>query len=305
MKHYFTAIAMAVQLSYCLIGCAGNDQGVSIPAGPDSVATTATPAPAYGSNNGKYLTVSNIKVYYEEYGKGTPLLLLHGGLSTIKGLAPIIPGLAAHYRVIAIDAPGQGRSEQMEVLSFKGMAAIYAQMIDALQLDSAYVYGFSVGGITALHLAASNPAKVKRTIVHSAVNHLDGYNELFYNSHEMTVADMERDGQWWIQSHIKNNPQPDKWKKFINDLRQMWIPHEFVDDATLKSIRTPVMIVQGDGDMIKLENAVKLKTLIPGSQLCILPNATHFVLNENPDLLKEALITYLQNKPKNKFELSN
>lgn len=302
MKHLIS-IAIGPMLLIGLLSCSGNHSSMEKPASDNTTATVATVP--YGSNNGSYVKAGNARIYYEEYGKGVPLLLFHGGLSSIKGLASIIPALSQHYRVIAIDAPGQGRSEQIDTLSFKNMAAVYAQITEALQLDSVYVYGFSVGGITALHFAANNPDKVKRTIVHSAVNHLDGYNELFYNSHEMTVADMERDGQWWIQSHIKKNPQPDKWKKFINDLRQMWIPHEFVEEATLKSIRTPVMIVQGDGDMIKLESAVKLKTLIPGSNLCILPNATHFVLDENPDLLKEALISYLQNKPKNKFALSN
>lgn len=258
----------------------------------------------YGSNNGKYLTVKGVKLYYEEYGQGTPLFLLHGGLSSIKGMASLIPKLSEHFKVIVIDAPGQGRSEQLNVLSFQGMAATYSKMIDVLKFDSIYLYGFSVGAITAMHLAADRPDKVKRAVFHSGVSDLDGYNELFYNSHEMTVQDIERDGQWWLTEHLKRSPQGDQWKKFINDLRGMWIPHEFITDVKLASIKCSTLITQGDKDMIKLEIAVEMKKLIPASQLCVLPNTTHFVLSENPELLLDILVPFFQDKKNRAFELT-
>src|ERR1700730_19427673 len=68
----------------------------------------------YGSNNGKYQNVNGLKLYYEEYGKGTPLLLIHGGLSSIKDVALLIPELSKKFRVIAVDCPGYGRSEQAD-----------------------------------------------------------------------------------------------------------------------------------------------------------------------------------------------
>src|SRR5688572_17084539 len=71
----------------------------------------------YGSNNGKYQTIQGIKIYYEEYGGGMPLLLLHQGLGSIENLSGIIPELAKHFRVIAPDAPGHGRSEHADSLS--------------------------------------------------------------------------------------------------------------------------------------------------------------------------------------------
>ena len=75
----------------------------------------------YGSNNGKYLSIRGAKVYYEEYGKGTPLLLLHGGFGSISNFNQVIGPLSKNYRVIAIDSPGQGRSEQIEAyLYIKG-----------------------------------------------------------------------------------------------------------------------------------------------------------------------------------------
>ena len=118
----------------------------------------------YGSNSGKQLTIKDTKIYYEEYGSGLPLLLLHGGFGSIHDFEQVIPGLANHFRVIAVDSPGHGRSEQADSLSFELMANYISEMIDKLQLDSVYVIGYSDGGITALLLASRQHTKVKRVI---------------------------------------------------------------------------------------------------------------------------------------------
>src|SRR5688572_165664 len=101
-----------------------------------SIVSFAQRATPYGSNNGKYQNVNGVKLYYEEYGRGTPLLLIHGGLSSIEGMGPLIPDLAKKYRVIAVDCPGQGRSEQTPTLSYQVMADYFSKMIDLLKLDS-------------------------------------------------------------------------------------------------------------------------------------------------------------------------
>src|SRR5690349_1922481 len=88
----------------------------------------------YGSNNGKYRNINGIRLYYEEYGKGIPLLLIHGGLSSIKDVAILIPELSKKFRVIAVDCPGYGRSEQADSLSYQLMADYFSKMIDLLRL---------------------------------------------------------------------------------------------------------------------------------------------------------------------------
>src|SRR5690349_9692459 len=99
----------------------------------------------YGSNDGKYVTVKNRKMYFEEYGQGAPLLLLSGGgLSrSIRDFGKCIPELSKKYRVIAPDTPGQGRSEQTDSLSYDLITECMSQLIDSLKLDSAYVMGLS------------------------------------------------------------------------------------------------------------------------------------------------------------------
>jgi hypothetical protein len=116
----------------------------------------------YGSNNGSYITIKNVKIYYEEYGQGIPLILLHGGFGSISHFKNVIEPLSKKYRVIAMDSPGQGRSEQIDSMSYQIYANYYAEFIDNLKLDSVYVLGWSDGGNSAFILAYDRPDKVKK-----------------------------------------------------------------------------------------------------------------------------------------------
>ena len=93
----------------------------------------------YGSNNGKYVSIFNKKIYYEEYGTGMPLILLEGGMKSIKDFSLCIPELSKHFRVIAPDDPGQGMSEMLDKMTYDLLAAYVSKLINMLKLDSAYV----------------------------------------------------------------------------------------------------------------------------------------------------------------------
>src|SRR5664279_1990959 len=102
---------------------------------------------SYGSNNGKYLVIFNKKVYYEEYGQGPPLIMLEGGMKSISDFSLCIPELSKHFRVILPDDPGQGRSEMLDTMTYDLLAGYVSKLIDVLRLDSAYIMGWSDGGI--------------------------------------------------------------------------------------------------------------------------------------------------------------
>ena len=132
----------------------------------------------YGSNKGKFVTINSTKIYYEEYGKGTPLLMLHGGLGDISDFEKVIPNLSKKFRVIIPDAPGLGRSEYAEnLLSYNLLADYNSKFIDQLKLDSLYVIGWSDGANTALILAKNRPEKVKKMIISGANYKLSGFTK--------------------------------------------------------------------------------------------------------------------------------
>ena len=246
----------------------------------------------YGSNNGKYLLVNGKKIYYEEYGTGIPLILLHGGISNMSSFGTVIPELSKEFRVIAIDVPGEGRSEMLDSISFQILASHVSNMIDILKLDSVYVYGYSVGGIIALHLTADRPDKVKMAVISSANYNYDGFDSTF-GGDKLGPEFMEAYPKFWLEEHESKALQKGKWKKYIQDFNKLWSPREFVPEAKLKQIVNPVLIVLGDRDMIKPEHGLKMYNLIKGSQLAILPNTTHFVLWERPYLISRTVLDFL------------
>jgi pimeloyl-ACP methyl ester carboxylesterase len=253
----------------------------------------------YGSNNGKYQTVNGVKLYYEEYGQGTTLLLIHGGLSSIENFASVIPKLSEKFRVIAVDCPGQGRSEQAPSLSYQLMADYFSKMIDLLKLDSVYVFGYSDGGNVALLMAADRPDKVKKAAAFAAASHTSGYYpEATAGLAHLTPEIFEKDFRWWLEPHLQRTPQKDKWKKFVQDFRAMCATPVIVPDDKLKKISSRVLIVQGDNDIVKPDHAVQLYQSIKGSQLCIVPAASHFILMEKPELLNQLVIEFLTKEPK-------
>jgi pimeloyl-ACP methyl ester carboxylesterase len=249
----------------------------------------------YGSNNGKYVSIFNKKIYYEEYGKGVPLILLEGGMKSIKDFSLCIPTLQKHFRVIAPDDPGQGRSEMLDTLTYDLLAEYVSKLIDILKLDSAYVMGWSDGGIAALILSAKRPDKIKKVIVVGA-----NYKKNGYVSFDSTKKDtshilgpdfkLSPEDQKWADGFFIANR--DQWKKIINDRMVMWYQDTLFPKELFNEMKIPIMVVSGDRDMIRLEHTIEMYRLIKKGELCILPNTTHDVFTERPELIDNIAIEF-------------
>ena len=276
MKHLFYPLIMCLVLSCCK-------------------QTENAEAPVrYGSNNGRYLTIRNTKIYYEEYGKGAPLLLLHQGLGSIESLGGIIPELSRHFRVIAYDAPGHGRSEQADSLSGALLADYGSALIDQLKLDSVYVMGWSMGGNTALLLAANRPDKVKRAISGASNSKSTGLTQEGRDLLKEYTVEAVKEDKDWLANYQKLNPQPDKWVKFWEDNQKMWGREIKVPDEKLSSIAIPVLVIRGDRDMIRLEHSIEMYRLLKKGQLCIYPNIGHGMPELKGDMLCRIAIDFLK-----------
>lgn len=252
----------------------------------------------YGSNNGKQLSINSTNLYIEEYGSGTALLLLHGGIGSIYNFRQVIPELANHFRIIAVDSPGRGRSEQADSLSYQLMADYFSQLIDTLELDSVYVIGHSDGGNTALLLAYDRPDKVKRILVTGANYNVDGLTseaiDLFKKLDPQFVQNHQ---QKWLLDYKTKSPDKDNWEKLIIDSKKMLLEHTVIDDSRLNKIKCRTMVVMGDRDWaVKLEHGLGLYRNINGCELCVLPNTPHDPFNSSPDLMIDIAIDFLSKK---------
>jgi pimeloyl-ACP methyl ester carboxylesterase len=249
----------------------------------------------YGSNNGKYVEIFNKKIYYEEYGSGTPLILLEGGMKSISDFSLCIPELSKHFRVIAPDDPGQGRSEMLDTMTYDLLAEYVSKLIDILKLDSAYIIGWSDGGIAALILSVKRSDKIKKVLVSGA-----NYTKYAYMSSDSTKKDtlkllapdyqLSPEDQKWADGYFIANRA--SWKKIVNDRMVMWYQELLFPRELFSEMKIPVMIVSGDRDIIKLEHSIEMYRLIKKGQLCILPDTSHDVFIEKPDLINTIALNF-------------
>ena len=248
----------------------------------------------YGSNNGKYIPINNTELYYEEYGKGTPLLMLHGGTVSISSFRNVIPDLSKQFRVIAVDTPGHGRSQQAPTMTYPLMADYFSKFIDALRLDSVYVIGWSDGGIIAMLLAADRPEKIKRVIASGAQFDQNGYTELgrqFIKN--VNLETIEKEWGSWVANYKSNAYKTNDWKNFITDLIKMWSAEVYVPAEKVKRIKARFLTVLGDRDIISITHGDEMHEAIKGSELLVLPNTSHSVFKERPELFNTFAIEFL------------
>jgi len=230
----------------------------------------------YGNNPaaGKYATVRGIKLYYEAYGAGPPLLLLHGNGGSSKEFAKTIPYFAKRYRVIAMDSRAHGKSvDRADSLSFEMLADDCAALLTHLRLDSAYVLGWSDGGITALLLALRHPEKVKRLAATGA--------NLWPDSTALMPELWQQMKRGYQEGRTRTFTDPTRkndWKVFLLDWR-----HPHVPLTALARIKAPAFIIAGDRDVIRPEHTVAIYQNLPRAWLWIIPNSGHATLHEHAD----------------------
>ena len=260
---------------------------------------TETKTFEYGSNNGRQVNINGKNIYYEEYGQGTPLLLLSGGgiNRSIRDFGKCIPELSKHYRVIAPDTPGQGRSDEIESLSYDLSTDFMSKLIDSLKIDSCYVMGWSDGGIVSLLLANQRADKVRKIIAVGANNGTRGFavpvgfpvDSIKPPSLEYFASTNEKDIEWY------NTLIPKKdWRKLVRNMNKTVYAKEYFSTSVYGGINIPVMILIGDRDMISIEHGLEMHRLIKNSQYCVLPNTTHEAFAERPDLINKIAIDFFK-----------
>jgi len=227
-----------------------------------------------------YADVNGIKMYYEIHGTGYPLVLIHGGGSTINTtFGKILPLLARLHRVIAVELQAHGHTGDRDAPeSFEQDANDVAELLRLLNIDKADIFGFSNGGQTAMQLAIAHPQKVHRLIIASAFYKRDGAPAgLWEGLNKAAFSDMP---QVFKDEFAKINNDPAALLNMFNkDVQRMQNFKDWADDD-IRSITAPTLLVAGDNDVVLAEHAVAMLRLIPGSQLAIIPGGHGNYLGE-------------------------
>ncbi len=243
---------------------------------------------------GEYATVNGIKMYYEIFGKGEPLLLIHGGSASIESWFNQIPELAKNFRVIAPDSRGHGRTQDStNALSYKLMATDFAALLKHLKITNTTVVGWSDGGIIGLHLAMNRPKLIKKLVVIGANFNTDGMAEEIKAG--LKASGPTDHPPFLVDAHKALSPDgPDHWPVIFGKLKTMWLAQPNYIEADLKKIQCPTLILVGDRDIVRPEHTVKLFQTITNAQLCVIPGAGHYVPVEKPKLVNDVLTQFLK-----------
>lgn len=233
----------------------------------------------YGNNPqaGHYAPINGINLYYETYGSGKPLILLHGNGGSIQSFSNQIPFFQQHYQVIAIDSRLQGKSGgSPDSISYNLMASDFCALMDYLHLDSVYVLGWSDGGIDGLIMAMNCPKKVKKLAI-SGANVVPDSTALPYKD----ILSM--------QNFVEHSTFATKTDIALN---KMMLEQPNILYSDLKQIHCPVLVMAGDHDIIKPEHTLKIFQSIPSAELCIFPDSQHGVCQQHADLFNQTVETF-------------
>ena len=255
-----------------------------------------------------YAAVNGSKVYYEMYGAGDPIVLLHGAYMTINSnWSELIPVLSKTRKVIALELDGHGHTPlSQRPYSYQTLASDVAAILKHLKIDSADILGFSYGGTVAYQFAIEYPAMTKKLIIISSTYKSDGWLDIMYNM----LAGIKPDAfdNTPIRSeYIKVAPDTSNWHKFIATMLKFSAEKFNLGDDKIKNIKAPVLLIMGDNDGTDKKVLAETYSLLggnvfgdvvglPKSQLAILPAKGHGTLIMDTQAIAALVGSFLATK---------
>lgn len=258
------------------------------------------------SFNSGYSEVNGLKMYYETYGQGKPIVLIHGGGSTIQtSFEKVIPLFAKTRKVIAVELQAHGRtSDRDEDSTFEQDADDIATLLKNLNIDKADFFGFSNGGTTALQIAIRHPKIVDKLILGSALTKRNGVPVGFWDF--MKQARLENMPEQLKVAYSKVSSNPDGLQAMHDKDAKRMVNFKDISDDKIKSIKVPTLIIIGDKDVITPEHAIEMHRLIANSELAIIPGGHGEYIGEittlKPDFKESDLVVPMIEKFLNKKE---
>lgn len=249
----------------------------------------ATPKLPQAARSG-YAPIHGVKIWYAVFGKGQPVILLHGGLANSNYWGKQISLLAQHYSVIVMDSRGHGRSTRnKEPFSYHLMAKDVLGLMDFLAIKRAALVGWSDGGIIGIDIAIHNPDRINKLFAFAANSNPQGIRDISNNP--LFVKYIERANN----EYKKLSNTPSEYQTFLQEINAMWATQPAFTQEEMNSIKVPTWIVGARYDeMVKADNTEWMGNQIPQAHLLWLPNVSHFAFLQNPRQFNQSLRDFLR-----------
>ena len=263
---------------------------------------------------GERVQVNGMQMYYEVSGEGEPLVVLHGAYMNIPSMGAIIPKLAETHKVYAVEFQGHGRTTDIDrPITYPNLADDVAAFMDAVGLQRADVFGYSMGAGAALQLAIRHPQKVNRLVAASVAYDVEGWQPAFREFIPQMNVEMILEMPF-AEEYRRLAPNPNGFRGLAEKL--IALEHEpMAWEQDVRALRTPVLIISGDADVVTLEHSVALFRLLgggimgdmgqplPPSRFAVMPATSHTAVITQPDLLHAFIEPFLKGEtPKGMFE---
>lgn len=271
---------------------------------------TDTSWTAEGAGSGQYAKVNGIDLYFERWGKGSPVILLHGGLGSGEMFGPILPAFTERHEVILVDLQGHGRTADVDrPLDVRTMADDVGALIDFLGLDRPDVVGYSLGGGVAWQVAFRHPGKIRQLVAASAnISRRAMYPEMLAQQEQLgAAAAAYLTGTPMYALYQRVAPRPEDFPRLLDKIgAAMAVDFDFSDEV--RAVRVPVLVMAADCDMAPPSHYAEVFGLLGGGvrdggwmgegrpegghQLAMLPGTTHYDVFLSP-LFSAAALSFL------------
>ena len=264
-----------------------------------TIMTTAALLACSGPTSAERAVLNGVELDFVVQGDGPPLYLLHGGMESRDSFENQIAVFAEYFTIVALDSRGQGRSGNSgSQITYEQMSKDVVALATHLKHDYISIIGLSDGGITAIVTAIDNPKLVDKLVLLGATYHYDSYPQ----GVREFIANYEWDGNTnpesypgnLIEHYLTGHDDLSGFGDKLKEMAVMWTTSPTYEQSDLNAISAKTLIINGDHEDTALEHVLGLYQGIPNAQLFVVPDATHYALQEKPELLNNVIMGFLR-----------
>ena len=247
----------------------------------------------------QFAKIGDVTLHYKVYGKGEPLILLHGSMESMVDWDKQVAPFSKQYKVITLDSRGHGQSTFTDrKMDYALLSEDVVQLMSQLKIDSAYIVGFGDGGIIGLFLSINHPKKVKKLIAIGANYKVDTtavYAEILNKVKAWDIDKMTD----YVKTHFKDYKNYNLIGQFTQRMQTMLLTEPKLMLENLAEIKCPTLFIAGDHDIIKLSHTNEMFETVKQGYMSIIPGTKHYPQKENPALVNTIILDFLKQKFEN------